>query len=283
MTFGTIIAAADLADLLDGGADFFIADCEFDLGDPGKGRRVHAAGHIPGARYLHLDDDLAAAPDGTNGRHPLPDREVFAARMRALGLKRGQQVVAYDGTGNPYAARLWWMLKWLGHEAVAVLDGGRAAWIAAGLLLEAGDVAEGPEGDFVADAPLIAPPIDAAGVLANITTPDAQLLDARTPERFAGQPNPLDPVPGHVPGARCRFFRDNLTADGRFKASAELAADFAPLLDGQPALLSCGSGVTACHNALAMEIAGLPGARLYPGSWSEWISDPARPVETGGG
>lgn len=283
MSFGTILSVDDLRALLDGGADVFIADCEFDLGDPGKGRRVHAEGHIPGAHYLHLDEDLAAKPEGTNGRHPLPTREAFAARMRALGLKRGQQVIAYDGAGNPYAARLWWMLKWLGHEPVAVLDGGRAAWIAAGLPLTAGEVADGPEGDFTAANPLLAQPVDAAAVLANITAPDAQLLDARAPDRFAGQPNPLDPVPGHIPGARCRFFRDNLTPEGRFKAPAELAADFAPLLDGKPALLSCGSGVTACHNALAMEIAGLSSARLYPGSWSEWISAPARPVETGGG
>ena len=283
MTFGAILSIGNLHELLERGEDVLVVDCEFDLADPGKGRRVHGEGHIPGARHLSLDDDLSAAPDGNNGRHPLPDREAFAARMRALGLRRGQQVIAYDGNGNAYAARLWWMLKWLGHEAVAVLDGGRAAWMAAGLPMEPGGVAEGPAGDFEPGAPFIAPVIDAADVLANIDSGEAQLLDARTPERFAGQPNPLDPVPGHIPGARCRFFRDNLLPDGRFKPATELAADFAPLLDGKSALLSCGSGVTACHNALAMEIAGLHGARLYPGSWSEWISDPSRPVATGEG
>lgn len=281
MPFTTLISVPALDQALAGGADMLLVDCGYDLADTDKGRRDYREGHLPGARYLHLGEDLSGAMTGANGRHPLPDREAFAARMRALGLRQGQQVVAYDGVGNFYAARLWWMLRWIGHEAVAVLDGGKAAWVEAGLPLEAGEVAQGPAGDFTAGPSLVAQPATADEILADIGGGRFQVLDARDGARFAGGPDALDPVSGHIPGARNRFFRDNLASDGRFRPAGELAAEFSALLQGKPAVLQCGSGVTACHNALAMEIAGLSGARLYPGSWSEWISDPARPVATG--
>jgi len=277
--YTTLIDAPALDALIDAGT-VRVFDCGFDLADPDAGRRAYAAGHIPGARYLHLDEHLSA-PAGSGGRHPLPDPERFAAVLRAAGLRRGEQVVAYDAAGGAFAARLWWLLRWLGHEAAAVLDGGRQAWLAAGYPLET-HVSEVPPGDFAPAPPDRSRVIDAAGVLANLATAERLVIDARSPDRFAGQPHPLDPVAGHIPGARNRFFKDNLAPDGRFRSPAELAADFAALLQGTPpdrAILQCGSGVTACHNALAMEVAGLPGARLYPGSWSEWISDPARPVD----
>lgn len=283
MAYGTLISVPALREALAEGADMLLVDCGYDLADTEKGRRDYGKGHLPGAHYLHLGKDLSGAMTGTNGRHPLPDREAFAVRMRALGLKHGQQVVAYDGSGNFYAARLWWMLRWIGHGAVAVLDGGKAAWIEAGLPLEARQVAEGPAGDLAPMPSLVAEPASAEEILADIGMGRFQVLDARDAARFAGGPDALDPVSGHIPGARNRFFRDNLSSDGHFRPAGELAAEFSTLLQGKPAVLQCGSGVTACHNALAMEIAGLPGGRLYPGSWSEWISDPARPVATGEG
>ena len=281
MPFRTLISVADLHRMLSSDADALLVDCGYDLSDTNKGRREHSEGHLPGARYVHLGDDLSGEVTGANGRHPLPDPDAFAARMRALGLHRGQQVVAYDAAGNFYAARLWWMLRWIGHDAVAVLDGGKAAWMAAGLPLESGEVPEGPAGDFVLAPSLVAEAATAEEVLANIEGEDFQVLDARDAARFAGGPDALDPVSGHIPGARNRPFRDNLTSEGHFRPACELATEFRQLLGGKPAILQCGSGVTACHNALAMEIAGIPDARLYPGSWSEWISDPARPIATG--
>lgn len=281
MAYETLIRVEDLRDLLARGEPVLILDCESELGNPAAGPAAYAAGHLPGARHAHLDNDLASPPDGTSGRHPLPARVALAAWLRAQGLREGQQVVAYDSNGGAWAARAWWLLRWLGHGPVAVLDGGKPAWIAAGLPLETGTAPVVPAGDFAAREPLVPPPVDAATVLANIAAAEAQVLDARDPARFRGDPNPLDPVAGHIPGARNRFFRDNLGADGRFLPPGALAAAFAPLLAGKAAIVQCGSGVTACHNALAMAVAGLPAPRLYPGSWSEWIADPARPVETG--
>jgi thiosulfate/3-mercaptopyruvate sulfurtransferase len=281
MQFSTLISVTDLHRLISSGADALLIDCSYDLSDTEKGKRDYAEEHLPGARYVHLHADLSGKTTGTNGRHPLPDRDVFAARMREFGLHQGQQVVAYDSAGNFYAARLWWMLRWIGHEAVAVLDGGKAAWVAAGLPLESGELAEGPPGDFTAAPSLVSEPARTEDVMANLGAGQFQVLDARDPARFAGGPDALDPVWGHIPGARNRPFRDNLTSEGHFRPAGELATEFRELLGSKPAILQCGSGVTACHNALAMEIAGIRDARLYPGSWSEWISDPARPVATG--
>lgn len=281
--FETILSVEDLRRLIGDAADVLLLDCEFDLGDPDKGRSLYHEGHLPDARYLDLERDLSGEVTGTNGRHPLPARTAFAATMRGLGLKAGQQVVLYDGNGGIYAARAWWMLRWLGHAAVAVLDGGRQAWIDAGLPVESGEPRPAREGDFTMGEPLVGPPVSADQLMANLDGGALQVIDARDAQRFAGAPHALDTVSGHIPGASNRFYRDNLDEAGRFRSAEELAGAFTAALAGKPpeqAVLQCGSGVTACHNALAMEIARLPGARLYPGSWSEWTSDPSRPVAT---
>lgn len=280
--FKTLIEPSQLAALLDAD-DVVLFDCGFELGNPDAGYAAFVESHLPTARYLHLDHDLAAPPSGDNGRHPLPDPETFAALMRANGVKQHQQVVAYDASGGAYAARLWWLLRWLGHDQVAVLNGGRKAWIEAGRPMHHGAATEVAPGDFAA-APQADWTVTAETVEANIAAPAFTVLDARSASRFAGEPNPMDPVAGHIPGARNRFYGDNLDGDGRFKPAAILAEDFDAVLgEIQPAdlVMQCGSGVTACHNLLALEIAGRGGARLYPGSWSEWISDAHRPVERG--
>ncbi|MCJ2181521.1 sulfurtransferase [Novosphingobium sp. 1949] len=281
MTYRTLLSADDLKALIEAEADILILDCGFDLAAPAAGRDTYRIGHVPGARHADLETDLSGQATGTNGRHPLPDRAVFAAWLRAQGLNNGQQVIAYGGMGNAGAARLWWLLRWMGHAEVAVLDGARTAWVAAGHELEAGDAPEAMPGDFTPGLPLVAGTVSAEEVLANIEGGEAQVLDARDPVRFRGENAAMDPVAGHIPGAKCRFFRDNLAEDETFRRAAELRAEFEDLLGGAPAILQCGSGVTACQNALAMEVAGLSGAFLYPGSWSEWIADPARPVATG--
>ena len=283
MTHTTLIDAATLRSLLDGPAPPVLIDAGFDLADTGAGERAWAATHLPGAHYLHLDRDLSGAKDGHNGRHPLPDRRGFARLVGALGIAPGRQAVAYDAQGGPYAARVWWMLRWLGHEAVAVLDGGLAAWRAAGGATT--DAPAPPRGASAAPypkRPSLAGSVDAETLLGRLGR--VPLIDARAGERFRGEVEPLDARAGHIPGALNRFFKDNLGPDGRFKPAAQLRSEFAPLLaDAAPSdvVHQCGSGVTACHNLLAMEHAGLAGSLLYPGSWSEWSSDPARPVASG--
>lgn len=281
--YTTLISAANLAERLAAApGSVALFDCRFDLADPGAGETAYAAGHIPGAHYLHLDRDLSGRKTGANGRHPLPTRDAFVATLADRGLRQGQQVVAYDAQGGAYAARLWWLLRWLGHDSVAVLDGGLQAWQADGQPL-ATDTPPPARGDFRAQAPLEST-VDAAAVLANLTSHARIVIDARGADRYRGENETIDPVGGHIPGARNRFFKDNLTADGRFKSGHELREAFSAVLAGaEPnlAILQCGSGVTACHNALAMEIAGLHGASLYAGSWSEWCADPSRPVATG--
>jgi thiosulfate/3-mercaptopyruvate sulfurtransferase len=275
-THTTVITADELRALA---GPVVLLDCSFDLADPGAGERAYLAGHLPGARYAHLDHDLSGRKTGRNGRHPLPDRDAFAATAGRWGITPGVLVVAYDAQGGPYAARAWWLLRWLGHDAVAVLDGGLAAWQAAG-----GALASGREGGDAA-APYPAGPaamrtIDSDALLHALGR--VRVLDARTGERFRGEVEPLDPVAGHIPGASLRFFKDNLRPDGRFKAAAELRAEFETLATPAADVVhQCGSGVTACHNLLAMTHAGLDGSRLYPGSWSEWCSDPSRPVARG--
>ncbi|KVD40226.1 3-mercaptopyruvate sulfurtransferase [Burkholderia ubonensis] len=281
--YTTLISAANLAERLAAApASVALFDCRFDLADTGAGETAYAAGHIPGAQYLHLDRDLSGRKTGTNGRHPLPTRDALVATLIDRGLKQGQQVVAYDAQGGSYAARLWWLLRWLGHDSVAVLDGGLQAWQAAGQPLTT-ETQHPSRGDFRAQAPLEST-VDAQAVLANLTSHARVVIDARAADRYRGENETIDPVGGHIPGARNRFFKDNLAADGRFKTGHELRETFSALLAGtEPnlAILQCGSGVTACHNALAMEIAGLHGASLYPGSWSEWCADPSRPIATG--
>ncbi|HEY1609038.1 MAG TPA: sulfurtransferase [Paraburkholderia sp.] len=281
--YTTLIAADNLHDRLNApDGNLFVFDCRFDLADPAAGAAAYAAGHIPGAHYLHLDHNLSGPKTGTNGRHPLPDRATLVATLAARGLNTGQQVVAYDAQGGMFAARLWWLLRWLGHDSVAVLDGGLPAWQADGLPLTQ-TVPVATQGNFKAGAPLQVT-IDAHAVQRNLTTRDLTLIDARSADRYRGENETLDPVGGHIPGALNRFFKDNLTPAGRFKAAHTLRDEFGGLTGGKTpehVVLQCGSGVTACHNALAMEIAGLHGAALYPGSWSEWCSDASRPVATG--
>jgi thiosulfate/3-mercaptopyruvate sulfurtransferase len=279
--FTTLISAADVAAHLDD-AGWVVCDCRHDLADTESGRRAYAESHLPGARFVHLDKDLSGPRTGKNGRHPLPDPDVFARRLAELGVDNATQVVAYDASGGPYAARLWWLLRWLGHDAAAVLDGGWNAWIKAGLPATSAIPSIHPA-RFMRGAAL-APSATAGEILADLASPQHRLLDARAPNRYRGENETLDPVAGHIPGAANRFFQLNLNADGTFKSAEALRQEFATLLgDTAPAGIThyCGSGVTACHNLLAMEIAGLSGATLYPGSWSEWCADPSRPVETG--
>lgn len=283
-THRTLIAAADLQALLGSGADLVVLDCGFDLADPAAGERAYAQAHLPGALYAHLDRDLSGAKTGRNGRHPLPAREAFAHRAGAWGIGPGTQVVAYDAQGGPYAARLWWMLRWLGHEAVAVLDGGTAAWQAIGGRFETAVGAAQPRPPYPLGRPM--PTVEASDLLASLARPGTlRVIDARAGERYRGEVEPLDAVAGHIPGATNRFFKDNLGADGRFKPPQALRAEFARLgFDGEAAasvVHQCGSGVTACHNLLAMAHAGYADTTLYPGSWSEWCADPSRPVATG--
>jgi len=234
---------------------------------------------VPGAFFLHLDRDLSGPKTGSNGRHPLPDIDAFAATMSRIGVDSTKQVVVYDQNSSMIAARLWWMLRWAGHPAVAVLDGGYDKWRREGRPLS-GEAPHAQPTAFVAVRSL--PAVSSEEILRQLGRNRLMLLDARTAERYRGEVEPFDPVAGHIPGAFCRPCGENLLSDMTFKRAADLRADFAQLLAGRPAesvAHLCGSGVTACHNILAMEIAGLPGSRLYPGSWSEWCSDPSRPVE----
>ncbi|MDP1734254.1 MAG: sulfurtransferase [Sulfuritalea sp.] len=277
-TANALVSVEDLA----AHPEWRVFDCRHDLKNTEYGRQAYARGHIPGALFLHLDDDLSGAKDGRNGRHPLPDVADFVRRMSACGVDATTQVVAYDNEGGIFASRLWWMLRWLGHDKVAVLDGGLAGWKRSKRALE-----EAP--------PMVAPrvftpqpqevTVDVGQVLSALQSQNMLIVDARSPERFRGENETLDPVGGHIPGAVNRFYFDNLDDDGCFfKPVAELRAEFDALLAGRPAesvVQQCGSGVTACHNLLAMELAGLSGSRLYPGSWSEWCADPSRPVATG--
>ncbi|MEO6362340.1 MAG: sulfurtransferase [Caldimonas sp.] len=279
--FTTLISVAELAHLLAGAQPPVVLDAGFDLGDIAAGEKRFAQAHITGANYVHLDRDLCAARTGANGRHPLPDRDAFRSTIGRLGIGPETQVVALDGQGGMYAARLWWMLRWLGHDAVAVLDGGMAAWQAAGGATAAEVVPAPPRGPYP-ERPSLVASVDAAGVAQR--PPQSIVLDARSGERFRGESEPIDPVAGRIPGAVNRFHKANLDAAGRFKPPAVLRDEFRALFGGRAAgevIHSCGSGVTACHNLLAMTHAGLDGSRLFPGSWSEWSADPARPIARG--
>ena len=277
--FTTVISVAELQALPKSSVIF---DTRFDLAAPESGRNAYLAGHIPGAQYLHLDEDLSGPKTGSNGRHPLPDRWRLAATLGNKGLHStlGQQVVVYDEQAGMFAARAWWLLRWLGYGRVAVLDGGLGAWRGAGLPLESG-VPDAPSAQFV-PTPSLVGTVDADTVLTGLSEP--VVIDARSPDRYRGENETLDPAAGHIPGARNRFFKDNLRADGRFKDVSQLRAEISQVLGDLRAdkvIHQCGSGVTACHNLLAFEIAGLTGSRLYPGSWSEWVSNPDRPIATG--
>ncbi len=262
--------------------DWIVCDTRHDLMNPGKGRDQWKAAHIPGAYFLHTDEDLSGAKTGTNGRHPLPEVADFAARMNRCGVAPHRQVVVYDDGGGSFAVRLWWLLRWLGHERVALLDGGFAAWKREGRPLDTA-VPAPREGAFE-PRPRAGATLDRHAVAALRGDPAARVVDARAATRFMGENETIDPVAGHIPGSLNRFWQHNLGYDGRFLAPEELRAEFIELLDGaNPSLTvhACGSGVTACHNLFAMELAGLTGSRLYPGSWSEWCADRSLPVATG--
>lgn len=280
MTFTTLISAAELAQhVFD--HDWVVLDCRHDLAKPDAGQQAFAEGHIPNAQFAHLDRALAGEKVGADGkfqgRHPLPDRAAFIATLQQWGINENTQVVAYDAHGGMFAARLWWMLKWVGHDAVAVLDGGLPAWLAHGMFIstEASPRTLGT----LTDQPALLASINADELLKSLDYGSHIIIDARAPDRFRGENETLDPVGGHIPGAKNRFFKDNLQADGRFKSADQLRSEFSELIKNpEAAVMQCGSGVTACHNILALEVAGLTGAALYPGSWSEWCSNPARPV-----
>jgi len=281
MSHTTVVSTGILAEHLSD-PNWVIVDCRFTLTDTEAGRRAYAAGHLPGARYAHLDQDLSAPKTGSNGRHPLPDPAVFAQTLGRWGIDAGKQVVVYDDSFGAMAVRLWWMLRWMGHDAVALLDGGLPKW-------------QREKRAMSVELPAVTPATftpnvrdemcaNTDAVRAASTTGQQLIFDARPEMRFTGEKEPIDPVAGHVPGARNLPFDDNLAMSGTLMSPEELREMYDELLDGrtpQDVIHMCGSGVTACHNLLAMEIAGLPGSRLYPGSWSEWVSDPSRPVAKG--
>jgi thiosulfate/3-mercaptopyruvate sulfurtransferase len=272
-----LIRADELAAALDD-PQLLVVDVRHDLGDHTLGKRKYDESHIPGAHFLRVETDLAGPHTGKNGRHPLPSIEAFVATMSALGVDASKQVVAYDNGTSTYSARLWWMLRWLGHRNVAVLDGGFRAWEAAGLPT----TTEVPERRPARFEPKVSEtPVTVDTLVAHRDEPDYTLVDARGADRFRGENETIDPVAGHIPGSRSRPFTTNLNKDQTFKDVATLREEFEKLLAGrapEQVVHSCGSGVTACNNLLAMELAGLSGSRLYPGSWSEWSSDPERPI-----
>jgi len=276
----TLVSTMELARSLEQNAGWRLFDCRHDLAQPNLGERQYREAHLPGALFAHLDRDLSAPKTGSNGRHPLPDPGRFASWLGAQGLRPADQVVCYDAGNGAMAARLWWLLGWIGHGAAAVLDGGYARWIAEGRPVTA-EVPRFAAAEYRAD-----PRTGLALDVARLEREHAQLVlvDARAPARFRGAQEPIDPVAGRIPGARNRFCNENLAADGGFKDPAALRGEFGALLGARApseVVHYCGSGVAACHNALAMEIAGLAGSRVYPGSWSEWSADPRRPRETG--
>ena len=280
MAFQTLVSVAELAAHLPD-ATWRLFDCRHDLTKPETGERAYRAGHIPHAQFLHIDRDLSGPTTGKNGRHPLPDPAALAATLAGYGVSNDTHVVAYDDAGGMYAARLWWLLRWLGHNNVAVLDGGLPAWVNAGHALT-DQVPPPTPAKF--NWRLSNAPVDVSYVQTHLRQPEMLLIDARAPDRFRGENETLDPIAGHIPGAVNRFFKDNLAADGRFKPPQQLRQEFSELLRDrriESVVSQCGSGVTACHTLLALEIAGLRGARLYPGSWSEWFSDARRPIAVG--
>ena len=282
--YTTLIEPAELAAHTDD-TDWAVLDCRFELLRPEAGASAYAQGHIPPAIYAHLDRDLSGPVTPTSGRHPLPAPEAFAATVGRWGIDENVQVIAYDQSNGAHASRLWWLLRWLGHLRVAVLNGGFAAWQQAGLpvLQQVGVRQPRRFSAHPARASLVSTvELEKLQSGGQLTSGKRTLIDARSADRFAGQNETLDPVAGHIPGARNHPFAHNVDAQGRFLPAATLRAKWLETLQGKApttAIAMCGSGVTACHNLLALEAAGLPGAQLYAGSWSEWIRDPRRPVE----
>lgn len=279
MAFTTLISTGALALHLDDPA-FLLVDCRYKLDDAGWGAREYAAGHVPGAIYADLGHDLAGPANGMNGRHPLPDPHTLAQTFGRMGVASGVQVVAYDQENGMYASRLWWLLRWLGHDTVAVLDGGFRKWTAESRPAVSGVEHRAPS--TFSGAPRAEMAVDVAAVAAMVDTPAWRLIDARAPERYRGDNEPIDKKAGHIPGAANHFYQANLDEHGLFRTPEQLRAELKDAIGETPAdhvVCYCGSGVTACHNLLALEHAGIKGAKLYAGSWSEWSADPSRPVE----
>ena len=277
----TLISRVELAECL-GEPNLVVFDCRHDLARPGVGRRAYLATHIAGAQFMDCDEDFCGLKGPGTGRHPLPDPERFATLLAERGVNNESQVVAYDDADGIFAARLWWMLRWLGHDDVAVLDGGFPSWVEEGLPRASG--MERREPSYFGYRLRTNVQVDTAFVLAHHLDPQILLLDARPPERFRGENENLDPVAGHIPGSLSWFFGNNVDDEGYFKAPEVLREEYRALLAGRApgqVVHTCGSGVTACHNLLAMELAGLTGSKLYVGSWSEWITDPSRPIALG--
>lgn len=283
MTFKTVVSTEQLAQHLQD-ADWVIFDCRFTLTNKIAGSQSYQAGHIPGARYAHLDDDLSGPATDKNGRHPLPDAQLLSEKLSRWGVDSSKQVVVYDDSFGAMAVRMWWLLRWLGHDKVALLDGGLPKWLK-------------EKRPMTAELPQLVPAKFAAQLHNEIQASTADVdrarkercglvVDARPEQRYTGEREPLDKVAGHIPGSVNWVFDENLDFDGTYLPAEELREAYLKLLNGvkpECVIHSCGSGVTACHNMLAMEIAGLPSGKLYPGSWSEWISDPSRPIATGEG
>lgn len=282
--FTTLISVAQLQALQAQGAPIQVFDCTSDLMNPAAGHAQFVEQHIAGAMHANLDQHLSTHDEAirvNGGRHPLPKREVFAAWLQSVGVNHDTQVVVYDRNGMNYCGRLWWMLKWCGHNAVAALDGGLQAWTAAGGAIASGDAPPQTNGNFALREPLVTL-VDTATLSAHLNDGTQTILDARAAPRYRGEVEPLDPVAGHIPGALNRPFNSNLNAAGFFKSAEELRAEFAALLGNtNPANVvhHCGSGVSAVPNVLAMEVAGLGRSRLYAGSWSEWCNTPGLPCE----
>jgi thiosulfate/3-mercaptopyruvate sulfurtransferase len=286
VTFTTLISASELRELV-GKADIAIIDCRFDLLNPESGRHAYLEGHIPGARYADLNTDLSAPISATSGRHPLPARGNFARMLARLGIGTDTQVIAYDDSAGAFAARLWWLLRWAGCPAVAVLDGGVKAWVSAGGALQSGEPEPLPaaaSGREISAPAAETEVIETAELERRLSEPSFLLIDARASERYAGTVEPIDAIAGHIEGAVNHPYSANLAADGRFLPPSVLRQLWERRLGGRsPTQVAamCGSGVTACHNLLSLEVAGLRGAKLYAGSWSEWIRDPKRRVARG--
>jgi thiosulfate/3-mercaptopyruvate sulfurtransferase len=279
MMFTTLIDTETLASHADDNA-LVIVDCRYNLDNEAWGKQEYLTHHIPGSMYAHLSRDLSGETTGRNGRHPLPDSAALVRVFGRLGITAGTQVVAYDQDTGMYASRLWWLLRWLGHNAVAVLDGGFSKWLAEGRLTRSGDEVV-RERQF-SGSPRVEMTVDSDYIARHLGNRDSYLVDARAPERYRGVVEPIDRVAGHIPGAVNHFFKRNLNERGTFRSSDELRSQLSDTLDGvspEQVVCYCGSGVTACHNLLALEHAGLGGAKLYAGSWSEWSSDLSRPVE----
>ena len=275
--FTTLVDVATLREHLDD-PQWIVIDCRHALADFSAGRREYDEAHVPGAFFADVETDLAGEKTGTNGRHPLPDRQSFVGFLRRLGVSTDTQIVAYDNGADMFAARLWFLARWIGHANVAVLDGGLTAWREANAPLTADPTPTRKRGNLIAGGAMTGT-LDAAAIARGLNSDEMVLLDARAPERFSGDVEPVDPVAGHIPGARNRWYKSNFDDRGRWKTPERLNAEFSRFGEPSSIVNYCGSGVSAAVNSLALTVAGLDGSRLYPGSWSEWCSDPKRPTE----